>query len=438
MASSEPTKRAQQDKPEPTEAAKKVAKPLWWHKGSGRWCRKRGKRFYYFGDDPRDPYSAREQHDREWPHIEKGETPPDRAGGLTVAKMCNRFIHAQTQRIGAKRRGIVALTVRNYTATCRRMARLLGPDRLVENLRGSDIAKLAAAVSESEGLALSTSARVLREIKTVFEYADKHDWIAKPAKVELLEPPTQKDIETENNNGRRELSRTYTPEQCRAMIEATEPPLQTTILLGLNCGFGNHDVGSLPLSALELDDRNNAWHTFPRPKTGVKRCCALWPRTWDSIQQALTERPNPASVDYADRVFLTRNGLPWCGVRDGGKWADIIYRRMTRLMRRLKIQGGDGRSFYRFRHSLVTWSTACADEPAVRVILGHKPKGMLGRYEHFMEAPNARERLRAVANYLHAVIFGTPAWGPELTSPPANGQPSPPNGQPSPAPSNPE
>ena len=35
-------------------------------------------------------------------------------------------------------------------------------------------------------------------------------------------------------------------------------------LLGINCGFGNADCGTLPLSALDLD---GCWINFPRPKT---------------------------------------------------------------------------------------------------------------------------------------------------------------------------
>ena len=37
------------------------------------------------------------------------------------------------------------------------------------------------------------------------------------------------------------------------------------VLLGINLGYGNADVGRLPLSAVNLD---TGWVDFPRPKTG--------------------------------------------------------------------------------------------------------------------------------------------------------------------------
>ena len=38
-----------------------------------------------------------------------------------------------------------------------------------------------------------------------------------------------------------------TPEQCRQLLAAADGQMRTMILLGLNCGFGNHDVATLPL-----------------------------------------------------------------------------------------------------------------------------------------------------------------------------------------------
>lgn len=39
------------------------------------------------------------------------------------------------------------------------------------------------------------------------------------------------------------------------------------ILLAVNCGFGNEDCGTLPLSALDL---KGGWVAHARPKTGVE------------------------------------------------------------------------------------------------------------------------------------------------------------------------
>jgi hypothetical protein len=72
------------------------------------------------------------------------------------------------------------------------------------------------------------------------------------------------------------------------------------VLLGINCAFGNHDIGALPFDALDLEDPANAWHTFGRPKTGEPRLCRLWPRTVESLRRVIGNRPearNPADCD---------------------------------------------------------------------------------------------------------------------------------------------
>ena len=68
---------------------------------------------------------------------------------------------------------------------------------------------------------------------------------------------------------------------------AAPVPLKAMLLLGVNCGLGNHDIAMLPLSALDLDSR---WLKFPRPKTGIQRRCPLWPETVEALTTAIAER----------------------------------------------------------------------------------------------------------------------------------------------------
>lgn len=60
----------------------------------------------------------------------------------------------------------------------------------------------------------------------------------------------------------------YTAAKIRNLIEAAGPQLRAMIYLGINCGFGNSDCGTLPLRALDLD---GGWVDYPRPKTEVRR-----------------------------------------------------------------------------------------------------------------------------------------------------------------------
>jgi len=45
----------------------------------------------------------------------------------------------------------------------------------------------------------------------------------------------------------------FTADEVRRLIDAASPKLRAMIYLGINCAFGNHDCGSLPLSALDLE-----------------------------------------------------------------------------------------------------------------------------------------------------------------------------------------
>ncbi len=73
------------------------------------------------------------------------------------------------------------------------------------------------------------------------------------------------------------------------MLEAARPELKAMILLGINCGLGNHGCGALPIAALDLD---GGWLDFPRPKTGEPRRCPLWSETIQALRESLSMQPS--------------------------------------------------------------------------------------------------------------------------------------------------
>jgi hypothetical protein len=62
------------------------------------------------------------------------------------------------------------------------------------------------------------------------------------------------------------VGRRIEPVALRAIIEKADQPLNSMILLGINCGFGIQDRGTLPLPALDL---NKGWLDFPRLTTAL-------------------------------------------------------------------------------------------------------------------------------------------------------------------------
>jgi integrase len=87
--------------------------------------------------------------------------------------------------------------------------------------------------------------------------------------------------------------------------------MKAMVLLGINCGFGNTDVASIPQSAVDLEA---GWIEYPRPKTEIKRRIPIWPETADAMKAAISTRPNPKDGTNSDLCFLTPHGNPFTRV----------------------------------------------------------------------------------------------------------------------------
>ena len=101
-----------------------------------------------------------------------------------------------------------------------------------------------------------------------------------------------------SNNGKR----LFTAAEVLRLLAAASPQMRAMILLGVNAGYGNHDVAALPIEALDLDTGAIA---FDRPKTHIARRCILWPETVEALKVVLADRPAKGLV------FVTKYGVPW-------------------------------------------------------------------------------------------------------------------------------
>ncbi len=159
------------------------------------------------------------------------------------------------------------------------------------------------------------------------------------------------------------------------------------ILLGVNCGFGNADCGTLPLAALDLD---GGWINYHRPKTGITRRCPLWPETVAALRELLANRPEPKDSADDDLVFLTVRGGSWHKKIDDNP----ISKEMRKLLDSLDLNGH--RNFYALRHTFETIGGEAKDQVAVDHIMGHARDDMASVYrERISDA-----RLKAVANHV--------------------------------------
>src|SRR5262249_32579340 len=147
-----------------------------------------------------------------------------------------------------------------------------GKTRLVDDLAADDFETLRATMAERWGPVRLGNA--ITRVKSVFKYGLDNALLDRVPRFgsEFTKP----DKAVLRRHGAQAGERMLEAAGLRKVIEAADMPLRAMILLGINCGFGNHDCATLPRSALDLDA---GFIDFPRPKTGISRRCPLWPET---------------------------------------------------------------------------------------------------------------------------------------------------------------
>lgn len=220
--------------------------------------------------------------------------------------------------------------------------------------------------------------------------------------------------------------------ELRTILDAAGVPMKAFVLLGINCGFGQTDIASLPLSAIDL---GTGWISFPRPKTGISRRIPLWPETIAAIREALDSRPTPKDKQDRELAFLTARGQKWVRVHlrveksetsgeeidQGATPDDAVGKEFTKLLKAIdaaqaanaKKQGAKataklkrpGRAFYALRNGFETVGAEGKDQVAVDAIMGHAREDMASVYRERI----SDDRLRAVVEHVRKWLFGTVA-----------------------------
>jgi integrase len=185
--------------------------------------------------------------------------------------------------------------------------------------------------------------------------------------------------------------------ELRQILDTAKMPMRAMILLGVNCGFGNHDVGGLPSAALDLDA---GWVRFPRPKTGIDRRCPLWPETIAAVREWLARRPEPRDPEHTGLVFVTKKKGSWA--KDAtGSHDSPLSKEFATLLRALGLYK-PRRNFYSLRHVFETIGGESRDQVAVDFIMGHSREDMASVYRERI----SDERLRAVVEHVRTWLFG--------------------------------
>lgn len=322
--------------------------------------------------------------------LHAGRTPRVKSDGLTVADLCNRFLTAKLRQQEAGE--LTPRSFAEYKAATDRLVATFGKVRLVEDLAADDFEQLRADLAKQYG-PQRLSGEVQR-VRTVFKFGYEAGVLDRPMRFgPSFRKPSASVLRRHKAKAGEKL---FEAEELRRLLDVAGVPLKAMILLGINAGFGNADVATLPLSALDL---NAGWVTFPRPKTGVARRCALWPETVAALREALAKRPQPKDPAHAGLVFVTKYGGPWYT----GTTTCPVAQQAGKLLRKLGI-ARPGAGFYTLRHTFRTVADATRDFPAVRLVMGHADSSIDAVYRERIDDT----RLRAVADHVRAWLFDSP------------------------------
>lgn len=183
-------------------------------------------------------------------------------------------------------------------------------------------------------------------------------------------------------------------EELRRLLNAAKTPEKAMLLLGLNAGFGNHDVATLPETAVNLD---SGWIDFPRPKSGIERRCPLWPETVAALRETIAVRPEPKQDAAKGLVFVTSRGRQFL--------SNGIAHPVTCVIGDLMKESGvhrEGLGFYTLRHVFRTVADASLDRVAIDRIMGHSNPTMAGHYIERIDD----SRLLRVVEVVRSWLFG--------------------------------
>jgi integrase len=361
--------------------------PLFPH-ATRRWAKKIRGQLHYFGPWE-DPDGALDNYLKQKDDLHAGRKPRDgaAAAGATVRELCNKFLNAKLALVQSGE--LANRSWEDYKAATDIIVRQFGEGRLLADLDPDDFATLRKKLARRWGPV--TLGNVIQRIRVVFKFALDDGMIDRPIRYgQSFKRPSRKTIRLDKA---RKGAKLFTAEEVRRLIGAAGVQLKAMILLGINCGFGNADCGTLPLSAVDLA----ALVDYPRPKTGIPRRCPLWPETVAAIRAALAKRPEPKDPADAGLVFITKYGLPWA--KDTAD--QTLAKEVGKLLRALDVNGRVGLGFYTLRHTFRTVGDEVKDQPAVDYIMGHESPHMSSVYrEHISD-----ERLKAVTDHVHAWLF---------------------------------
>ncbi len=252
----------------------------------------------------------------------------------------------------------------------------LGRFTHVESLTPNDFAKLRDKISKRGGLVLLGNE--IQRARAIFNFASKNDMIERPVRMGLnFSRPS---VVAMRKEAQSKPAKVFSIDELAKLYKAANRQMQCFMLLALNGGLGNGDIGQMEAKHIQ-----NGWVRYPRPKTLVEREFPLWQ---ESIQAIREIRQTAYDTEL---IFITAHGQAWH--KDAAD--NPITKEFSKLLKDCKLHV-TGRGFYALRHTFRTVADGCRDRVAIDKIMGHADSSMGANYREWIDP----ERLQAVVDHV--------------------------------------
>lgn len=174
----------------------------------------------------------------------------EQSEGKTIKDLCNLFWN--TKRAAREAGEIAARTFHDYEQITDLATQHFGKGRLIEDVRPGDFTELRIKLARKWGPVSVGNA--ITPLRVLFKFAFDSGRIEHPMRFGPgFKRPSKKTLRLEKAKSGKKL---FEGDEIRNMVKTATRPLRAMILLGINCGFGNADCGTLPMTAVALGRRD--------------------------------------------------------------------------------------------------------------------------------------------------------------------------------------
>jgi hypothetical protein len=217
---------------------------------------------YWNGPNGPNPESALAKYNAQKDDLHAGRKSREVVSeGVTVKLVANAFLTHKKSLLNAGELSPRAWL--NYEETAEMVIRQFGSNRLADDLGPDDFAKLRDYMTQTRKWGAVRVRNYIQQVRSVFKYGFDAELLQVPIRFGPgFKRPSKKTVRLAKAE---KGPRMFEAEEVRALVDgalvvgAAGPELvrptailRAMILLGVNCGFGNTDCGTLPLSALDL------------------------------------------------------------------------------------------------------------------------------------------------------------------------------------------